>query len=247
MSDQTPPPSSRSPEIEPISASHVDFEGAGSVTVEGDVAGRDVVKNTTNVGFSAAAVQRLLLIVGGLVFVTAACFFASGLVVGGAIVAVLNKPVAVADSAAASMQASIDTLQALPPGTPFQQTFTEVELNSYWELVIGPQIGLTPGTGAARLLDNNRVLLAGKFAALGNLKALAVVEPRVNTPGQLFKVDSAAIQVLPLGNSSLGWVPVPAGVLQPVMDGVNRLFGSKVELTGASVSGPALTVNGVGR
>ena len=34
-----------------------------------------------------------------------------------------------------------------------------------------------PGSGAARLLDDNRLVLAGKFAALGNLKALAVVKP----------------------------------------------------------------------
>jgi hypothetical protein len=243
MTEQTPP---ASPEAETPSSDGVDLQGSGDITVGGDVAGRDVVRSTTHVGFSAAAVQRLLLIVGGLVFVTAACFFGGGLLVGGAIVAVLGKPVAVLPSAAASMQASIDALRALPPGAPFEQTFTEVELNSYWELVAGPQIGLKPGSGAARLLGDRQLVLAGQFAALGNLKALAVVEPRVNTPGQLFRVDSAAIQVVPLGNTSLGWLPVPVGLLEPVMEGVNRLFGSKVELTSAAVSGPALTVNGIG-
>jgi hypothetical protein len=243
MSEQMPP---LPPETEKPPSSSVDFEGSGSVTVGGDVAGRDIVKNTTNVGFSADVVQRLLLIVGGLVFVTAACFFASGLAVGGAIVAVLGRPVAVSQSAALSMQASIDALRNLPAGTPFQQTFTEVELNSYWGLIAGPQVGLTPGTGAARLLSGNRVVLAGKFAALGNLKVLAVVEPRVNTLGQPFKIDSAAIRVVPLGDTSLGWLPVPTAVLQPVMDGVTKLLGSSVELTAASVSGSTLTVNGVG-
>jgi hypothetical protein len=244
MSDQTPP----HPETDQPPAGGVNFEGPGEVTVRGDVAGRDVVTNTntTTVGFSAAAVQRLLLVVGALVFVTAACFFSGGLLVGGVLVAALNKPVAVSQSAALSMQSDIAALQNLPPGTPFQQTFTEEELNSYWELVVGPQIGLTPGTGAARLLSDNRVLLAGQFAALGNFKVMAVVKPLVNTPGKLFEVNSAAVRLVSLGNTSLGWLPVPAAALQPVMDGVNRLFGPSVELTAASVSGPALTVNGVG-
>jgi hypothetical protein len=170
-----------------------------------------------------------------------------GLAVGGAIVAVLSHPVEVSQSAANSMQASIETLRVLPAGTPFQATFTEAQLNSYWELVAGPQIGLTPGTGAARLLGDNRVVLAGKFAALGNFKVLAVVEPRVNQPGQLFQLDSAAVQVVPLGNTSFGWLPVPAAVLRPLVDRVNNLVGSSLELQGVSTSGSALTVNGVGR
>jgi len=244
MSDQTPP---TSPVPEQPPSSGVAIEGAGHVTVGGDVAGGNITRTTTTVGFTAAAVQRLLLMVGALVFVTAACFFAGGLAVGGAIVAVLNRPVAVSLGAANSMQASLDALRALPAGAPFRQGFTEVELNSYWELVVGPRVGLKPGTGAVRLLGDNRVVLAGQFAALSNFKVFAVVEPRLNQPGQLFQVDSAAIQVLPLGNSRFGWLPVPAAALQPLMSGVNNLFGSSVELQGVSVSGSALTVNGVGR
>ena len=56
MTDLTPVPP---PEKVPLPASHVDFEGSGNVSVAGDVAGRDVVKTTTNVGYSAAMVQRL--------------------------------------------------------------------------------------------------------------------------------------------------------------------------------------------
>ncbi|MGQ0600620.1 MAG: hypothetical protein ACT4QE_02870, partial [Anaerolineales bacterium] len=45
------------------------------VTVGGDVvAGDKSTTTTTNVGFSAAQVQRLLITVGGLVALTAACF-----------------------------------------------------------------------------------------------------------------------------------------------------------------------------
>ena len=244
MSEQTP---SIPPEAEKPPSSGIAIEGSGDVSVRGDMAGRDIVRNVTTVGFSATAVQRLLLVVGGLVFVTAACFFVGGLAVGGAIVAVLGHPVEVSQSAADSMQTSLNTLRALPAGTPFQQTFTEAELNSYWALVVGPRVGLTPGTGAARLLGDNRVVLAGKFAALGNFKVLAVVEPRVNQPGQLIQVDSAAIQVVPVGNTSFGWLPVPTSVLRPVVDGVNSMFGSQVELQGVSAVGQALTVKGVGR
>ena len=243
MSEQMPP---TPPEREKPPSGGVNIGGSGNVTVGGDVAGGDIVKTTTQVGFSAAAVQRLLLIVGGLVFVTAACFFGGGLLVGGAIVAALNRPVEVSPEAASSMQTKINRLQAVEPGAPFHETFTEVELNSYWELVAGPQMGLTPGTGAARVLGNNRVVLSGKFASLGNFKVLAVVEPRVNTPGRLFQVDSAAIQLVPLGDTSLGWLPAPASAAQPVVDRVDKLFGSNVEFTGTSVSGPTLTVNGLG-
>ena len=244
MSEQMP---SIPPEAEKPPSSGVTIAGSGDVTVSGDVAGRDIVRNTTIVGFSPAAVQRLLLIVGGLVFVTAACFFGGGVVVGGAIVAALNRPVEVSQAAADSMQVYLDKLQTLPAGTPFQQTFTEAELNSYWALVAGPKVGLTPGTGAARLLGDNRVVLAGKFAALGNFKVLAVVEPRVNQPGQLLQVDSAAVQVVPLRNTSIGWLPIPVAALRPVVDEVNNLVGSSVELQGVSSSGLSLTVNGVGR
>ena len=244
MSEQTPP---TPPEAEKPPSSGIAIEGSGDVTVRGDMAGRDIVRNVTTVGFSATAVQRLLLVVGGLVFVTAACFFVGGLAVGGAIVAVLNHPVEVSQSAADSMQTSLNALRALPAGAPFQQTFTEAQLNSYWALVAGPQVGLTPGTGAARLLGDNRVVLAGKFAALGNFKVLAVVEPRVNQPGQLIQVDSAAVQVVPVGNTSFGWLPVPTAILRPVVDGVNNMLSSRVVLQGVSASGQALTVKGVGR
>jgi hypothetical protein len=236
------------PDVPGVSHEIFSRVSAGNVTVEGNVAGHDVIQTTTNVGYSAAAVQRLLLTVGGLVFVTAFCFFSAGVLVAGTVAAVIGRSVEVSQTAAQSMQASIDALSNLPAGTPFQQTFTEAELNSYWELVVGPQIGLKPGTGAARLLGgDNRLALAGQFAALGNFKVLAVVDPLVNVPGQLFKVDSAAIQVVPLGNTSLGWVPFPAAALQPMVDNVNKLAGARVDLTGVSVSGSELTVNGVGR
>ena len=226
-----------------------------AVDIGGDVAGRDVIKTTatttTNVGFSASAVQRLLLAVGGLVFVTAACFFTGGLLVGGALIAALNRPVPVSAAAADAMQTKLDALGALPKGTPFQVSFTEEELNSYWQLVAGPQVGLVPGTGAARLMSDNRVVLAGKFAAAGNLEVAAVLSPQVNLPGQPFQVQQAAVQVVPLGGSSVGWLPVPAAAVQTVTDRVSGMLGPGLELTSvtapAAGDSPVLAVGGVVR
>ncbi len=226
----------------------VEIRGHADVSVGGDLAGRDIVKtSTTNVGFSASAVQRLLITVGAIVFVTAACFFVGGAVVGGAVIAALNKFVPVSAQAADSMQVKLNALQSLPPGAPFQQTFSEEELNSYWQLIAAPQVGIAPGTGKVRLLGDNKVLVAGRVGTVGNLMVAAVFTPQLNRPGQAFRLDSAAVRVLPLGNSSFGWVPLPAGVLRPLADNVNRLFSPTLEFTQVHGSAPAgLTVGGVG-
>ena len=248
MSDQTQPESLKDGDSDGAGAAGgVKIKGQGDVAVGGNIAGRDMVTTTTTtVGFSASAVQRLLLIVGALVFITAACFFTGGVVVGGALIEALNRPVEVSQSAADAMQAKLDVLQGLAPGTPFQASFSEAELNSYWQLVAGPQVGLTPGTGAVRLLDGNRIALAGQFAALSNLKAVAVVKPQLNSPGHPFQLDSAGIRVLSLGQTTLGWLPVPTSALEPAMGSVNNLFGSGLVFTSATVAGSNLTVSGVG-
>lgn len=246
--DQTPP---APPEHSRAVQGGVEIGGRAAVSVGGDVAGRDVVRTTTtNVGFSAAAVQRLIIVVGALVFVTAACFFAGGIMVGGALIVALNRPVSVSPQAADSMQAKLDALQALPAGQPFQQTFTEEELNSYWQLTAGPQVGIAPGTGAVRLLDDNKILIAGRATGLGNLMVAATFEPQVNRPGQPFKMDGAAVKVLSLGATSVGWMPIPTAPLQPVAENVSKLFSPKLEFTAVASSSStgqrALTVSGIG-
>jgi hypothetical protein len=247
MSDQTQP---HLPKADDAGGGVVKIEAKGDVTVSGDVAGRDVVKTTTQIGFSEAAVQRLVLTVGVLVFITAACFFASGVAAAGAALA-LAKSVNVSSQAADSMQAKLDALQALKPGETFQQTFTEEELNSYWQLVAGPQIGLTPGTGAVRLLPGHQILIAGRTRMTGNYRVAATFEPRLDSPGQTFKLDSAAVQVLPLGSTQWGWVPVPAAVLQPLAQNVNGLFPPGLafaSVTDSTEAGqPAMTVSGTVR
>ena len=130
---------------------------ADSVSISGDVAGRDIIKtttigddliqgdvtNVTNVGMSPQAVQRLIITVGLVVFVTAACFFAGGIFVGANVFAALNKPVNSGTDAAARFEQKIDAVAQLQPGETYQLRFTEDELSSYLKFVLGPQIGLS--------------------------------------------------------------------------------------------------------
>lgn len=135
-----------------------------------DVVGRDVVTttNTTNVGFSAAAVQRLLITVGALVFVTAACFFSGGVFVGGAALAALDRPVASDDPAAAAEFADLlQTLQALPPGASVQFTFTEQQLSAYFRQVVAPTLPLDISEAKVRLLESGALVMGGRAGALG--------------------------------------------------------------------------------
>jgi len=236
MSDQTQP---HRPKAEGEAPAGVNIEGRAGVSVGGDVAGRDVVKTTTTqVGFSEAAVQRLVWSVGVLVFITATCFFAGGVAAGGIGIA-LARPVMVWPHAADSMQAKLDALQAMAPGDTFQATFTEEELNSYFQLVVGPQVGLAPGSGAVRLLPNHQVLVAGQSSLTGPTRLAAILEPRLNSPGQPFKLDSAAIQILPLGSSRWGWVPLPTAVLQPLVQQLNDLVPSGLEFSAVADAGDA--------
>jgi hypothetical protein len=182
-----------------------------------------------------------------LVFITAACFFAGGFAfatLGGA----LARSVIASSQAADSMQAKLDGLQALAPGETFQQTFTEEELNSYWQLVAGPQAGLVTGSGAVRLLSGHQVLVAGQSPAIGPFKVAAILEPRLDSPGQPFKLDSAAVQILPLGATQWGWVPLPVSVLQPLAQAVNDLFPPGLTFSAVADAGdtghPAITVSG---
>jgi hypothetical protein len=247
MSDQTQP---HRPRADGPASGAVKIEGQGDVSVGGDVAGRDVVKTTTQIGFSATAVQRLVLSVGALVFITAACFFASGVATGAALLA-LAKSVNVSAQAADSMQAKLDALQALAPGETFQQTFTEEELNSYWQLVAGPAVGLTPGSGAVRLLPGHQILIAGTTGTTGGFRAAAIFEARLNSPAQAFKLDSAAVQILSLGSTRWGWAPVPVAALQPVTQNINHLFPPGLVFTSvmdSTESGqPAITVSGTAK
>jgi hypothetical protein len=246
MSDQpTLPGSRREPprQSEPSETGEggTNLAAGGDVSVGGDVAGRDVIKNTTtqtvtNIGFNEKMIQRLLITVGAMVFVTAACFFSGGIAVGAVAFNALGRDVGSSQEAALRFQQKLAILQSLPPGQAFELTFTEDELSSYVKFILSPQLGFTPESGRARLLPDGEVVVAGQLADAGNLQVAGTFELQ-DAPGQPLKLKAAAVQALPAGDSVFGWVAVPAPLLQPVEGRINSLLGN-VQLTEVSVVNP---------
>jgi hypothetical protein len=198
-----------------------DSAGRDIVTTAGrDVVGHDVVSTTTitHTGLSAAEVQRLVITVGILVFVTAACFFSGGVAVGGTAIAALNRPVGKSVAMADAMKDKLDKVVALDSGQELDLAFTEAELNSYVWHDLGPQIGLEDAQ--ARFLESGHFVVGGYWEDLGNSHIVATF--RLQEGDMPIKLESAAMQVLPLGASSFGWVAIPTQVLQPLQDRLNR-------------------------
>ena len=231
MSDQPPPPR---PEPPPEPGPRL--ESGGDLTVGGDVAGRDVVKNQTTVnqtitGFSEKTVVRLMLVVGALVFVTAACFFSGGVVVGAAALTALDKPVGSSVEEALLFQQKLQALNVVSPGQAFTLNFTEDEISSYVKFILGPELGFAPETGKVRLVDNQQVIVAGQLADLGGLEVAATFELS-SLPGQPLALKAAAAHVLPVSGSTFGWTAIPTAVLQPAADRLNDRLGN-VQLVNA--------------
>ncbi len=200
-----------------------DVAGGDIVTAGRDVVGRDVVTTTTvtHTGLGAAEVQRLLITVGVLVFVTAACFFSGGVAVGGVAIAALNTPVPKSDEMAIAMRNKLEQVANLSSGESLELAFTEAELCSYVWRDLGPQIGLRGAE--TRLLGSGRFVVGGQWEELGNARIAATFQVQEgSTP---IKLESAAMQVLPLGASSFGWVAIPPQALQPLEDRLNRELG----------------------
>lgn len=227
--------------------------GSGSdATVGGDVAGRDkITTTTTHVGFGPKDVQRLIIAVGVMVFITAACFFSGGVAVGGAAFVALSRPVNSNNEVAADrFESFLAELGALPPGQLFILNFTEEEISSYFRLRLAPQMGVTDGK--VRLLDETtQLLVAGRASDLSGLPFAATFELR-DTPGAPLRLTSAAVQVLQLKDkdgkvSSFGWMYVPTPAAQFLADNLNSLF-SNVQLTAVAATGTHVwTVSGVAR
>jgi len=234
MSNSTPPPTDDS-------SGEINLRAGRDANVGGDVVGRDKV---VQVGYSPAAVQRLLITVGVLVFVTAACFFSGGVATGGAI-AVLLQDRPASPEAAQMMQNKLNFIQNQPAGAPFQETFTEVELNSYVKYIAGPQMGFAPGTGEARILDNGQLAISGRLEALGNLRVVAIFAPQTGPTDQLLKPVAAAVEILPLNNPAFGWVAAPPTLLADLDTSVNSALAG-VEFTSVTTAPGELTVSGVG-
>jgi hypothetical protein len=185
--------------------------------------GGDLVSGNKIIGLSERFVLRLIVAVGVLVFFTAACFFSGGVVVSFAAINALNKPVGSSEPEARAMQQKLDTINRLPSGRAFNVSFTEDEISSYVKFIAGPQFGLNDGK--VRLLDENKLVVAGHLDALGGAQVAATF--RLTNGEPTLQLESAAVQVLPLGNSSFGWVAIPSSTVQAVATQVNaRMFGN---------------------
>lgn len=214
-----------------------------TTTAGRDVVGRDVVTTTTNVGFSAAAVQRLLLTVGFMVFVTAACFFSGGVVLGGAAIAALDSPVDSDDPAlAAQFGELLAAMQNVAPGEAVSFTFTEAQISAYFRQVVAPTLPLDLTDGRVRLLGDDQLVIGARAGDLANANVAATFDWQA-TPGEPLRLTAAAIQVLPLGNALFGWVAVPTPVLQPLSAGINDLFGG-LQLTAVDALPPDDPIEG---
>ena len=240
----------QTPGTEEPAASSVNVQSGEGVTVGGDVAGRDVVKTTTtNIGFGPKEVQRLVLTVGALVFVTALVFFSGGVAVGFLALNALNRPVNSDNPpAAARFESHINELRALPPGQPFVFGFTEEEISSYFRLNVAPQVGVA--NGKVRLLDEpGQLVVGGEATQFGILPFAATFEVQ-DTPGAPLKITALAVQILRLNNSPFGWVFLPPALFQSGADRMNRLFAN-VQLTSLEVTAaapaPAWAVEGVAK
>ncbi len=196
---------------------------AGDVNVAGDsISGQTV---TVQRGFSAQDVQRIALIVGGLVFLTALVFFALGAVASAAVVATLNRPLREGSSldAARSMQEKIRQLNSLQSGQRFQVQFSEDEVSSYFRFILGPQLGIS--NGKARLMSSpGQIAIGGNLDRLGGIPFAAQIN--VTTTQTPLQLESAWLKVLPTPEgSSVGYVSA-TGVAQDLTRQLNAaLFG----------------------
>lgn len=220
----TQPPTPQPDEVAPRTGEQsggVDVSG-GQVRSGRDIAGRDIVT-----GYSAEAVQRLIVTVGALVFVTAFCFFSGGLIVGIGALQALGKPVRSSEAAALSMQNKLNAIARLPSDTRFTVPFTEDEISSYVRFIAGPPLGLNDGK--VRLLEPpGRLIVAGEWKALNNLPVAATF--RLGPGDKPLRLESAAAQVLPTGDSPFGWVAVPNAVVEPTVGQIDERLFSNVRI-----------------
>ena len=225
------------PPDEPPRGPHL--ESGGDVNVGGDVAGRDVIQNQTiQTGLSEKTVIRLVVIVGVLVFITAACFFSGGVVIGAAALAALNRPVGSDPAKAVIFEQKLLALNAVAPGQAVTFAFSEDEVSSYVKYILGPQIGFVAETGKVRLVDETQVIVSGRLADLGGLEVAATFQLS-NIAGQPLALQSAAAHVVDAGATPFGWVALPASLLQPAADELNaRLGGAQLVAASAITADP---------
>ncbi len=199
---------------------------AGDVNVAGDsISGQSV---SVQRGYSANEVQRLIMIVGGLVFATAACFFIFGAISTAVLVGAINRPVESSIEDGQSMARKIDALNSLTSGREFRVSFREDEISSYFRFFLGPAIDIADGK--ARLLDPpGRLAISG---TLDNGKGLPfLAEGELTTGAAPFQLRSAWVKILPTPEgSSFGWVPVTP-LAQDLSQRINAFMFGRVQFT----------------
>ena len=229
MSEQPPQ------QPEPLESSLTNISGganlqaAADITVGGDVVGRDKITQTTitNVGMTPEAVRRLVITVGGLVFATAFFFFAFGAVTAAAALSAFDRELPSTQTAADDFQRQLQIIDAAPRGQTFEWQFEENDLSSYLRFILGPQIGFD---GRARFLSSQQTSFKGSWSGVNNLPVMVVTTIQAGST-ELYQIDRAYVQILPLGDN-LGWVPVPASTVQPLIDQINHNIGSGFVATG---------------
>ncbi len=228
------PPSTRRPNVNPPRT-----EQSGGVNVHDarvdagrDIAGRDIIEVRAE-GFSASAVQKLLLTVGALVFFAALCsaviFFSGGLLIGFAVFTAFNRDVPQSGAAAFDMQSKLSDLDSLPSGSPFNITFSEPELNSYVAR-LAPANGLQHAE--TRMLDQ-----PGQLAIMGDYLPLGVPVAatfRLSTGDKPVQLQAATAKLLPIGNSPFGWVAVPNEVVEQAVRPITASLFQNVRFTSIS-------------
>ncbi len=201
---------------------------AGDVNVAGDsISGQTV---SVQRGYSANEVQRLILIVGGLVFLTATCFFIFGAVSAAALVNAVNRdlPGGSSQEAAQNMAHKIDALNSLSPGQEFRVSFSEDEVSSYFRFLLGPAIDVADGK--ARFLETpGRLAISGK---LDNGKGLPFLAEAELTKGAVpFQLRGAWVKIIPTPDGwSFGWVPVTP-LAQDLSGRINNFMFGRVQFT----------------
>ncbi len=227
----------------------VGLDAGRDVAVGRDVAGRDIVNTsqtgvgtqtigTVSVGWGEQAVIRLALVVGALVFVTAACFFSGGLAVGGIVFgAFSDRALTPSPEQADAFQQQLDGLDSVQSGETFTLVLNEAELNAFVHYRLGPQIGFAPDTGEARLINDggqNVIAVRGDYAPLGGMPVIATFS-LTNEPGAPLQLTGASARLFGGRDGGFGWVYLPTAWLRAVEIQVNGLLGN-VQLDQAVVA-----------
>jgi hypothetical protein len=100
--------------------------------------------------------------------------------------------------------------------------------------------------GKVRLLPDGRLVVGGRADNLRGLPFAATYAWQ-NVRGAPLRLESAAVQVLRVGQTSFGWVAVPPALLGSTAGRVNELFGDVQLVDVDPLPGrEAWTVEGVG-